>query len=73
MTEIGIIGGSGFYNIGNNDQSADTGIELIEEISLLTPYGAPSDKYKALRIAGKDVLFLPRHGAGHSIAPHKVN
>lgn len=73
MTEIGIIGGSGFYNVGDNDRPAATSIELIEEISVDTPYGSPSDRYKALRIAGRDVLFLPRHGAGHSIAPHKVN
>ncbi|KJR40087.1 Methylthioadenosine phosphorylase [Candidatus Magnetoovum chiemensis] len=63
--QIGIIGGSGFYEIN--------GFEIIDEIKVDTPFGSPSDSYKVLKIAQKQVLFLNRHGSGHSIAPHKVN
>ncbi len=73
MAEIGIIGGSGFYNISGDATPEETRYELIGEKSVDTPYGKPSDVYKMLRIAGRDVIFLPRHGTGHGIAPHKVN
>ena len=61
----GIIGGSGLYKIGI--------IKDAQEIEVNTPYGKPSDKITIGKINDVDVAFLPRHGKGHSIAPHKVN
>jgi len=63
--KIGIIGGSGLYKMGI--------IKDIEEIDVDTPFGKPSDKITLGRIDGVDVVFLPRHGKGHTIAPHKIN
>ena len=63
--KIGIIGGSGLYKMGIMDN--------VEEISVDTPFGKPSDKITLGKISDVDVAFLPRHGKGHSIAPHKVN
>jgi 5'-methylthioadenosine phosphorylase len=63
--KIGIIGGSGLYNMGI--------IENQEELSIETPYGYPSDKITIGTINGVTVAFLPRHGKGHPIAPHMVN
>jgi len=64
-TKIGIIGGSGFYNIGI--------IKDAEELDVSTPFGKPSDKIMIGKIEGVDVAFLPRHGKGHFLAPHKIN
>ncbi len=63
--KIGIIGGSGLYKMGIIDKA--------EEIDVDTPFGKPSDKITLGKISGVDVAFLPRHGKGHTIAPHKVN
>ena len=63
--KIGIIGGSGLYKMGIMDD--------VEEISVDTPFGKPSDKITLGKISDVDVAFLPRHGKGHAIAPHKVN
>jgi len=63
--KIGIIGGSGFYNIGI--------IKNAEEINVETPFGKPSDKLTLGQIQGVDVVFLPRHGKGHVYPPHMVN
>jgi 5'-methylthioadenosine phosphorylase len=63
--KIGIIGGSGFYKMGILDGT--------EEIDVNTPFGKPSDKITFGKISGVEVAFLPRHGKGHSLAPHKVN
>ncbi len=62
---IGLIGGSGFYDID--------GLEMREEISLSTPYGAPSATYKLGEFSGTELVFLARHGVPHRIPPHKVN
>ncbi|MEM0467434.1 MAG: S-methyl-5'-thioadenosine phosphorylase [Candidatus Thermoplasmatota archaeon] len=62
---IGIIGGSGLYNMGI--------MNTREEISVTTPFGKPSDKITLGKIAGVDIAFLPRHGKGHIFPPHKVN
>jgi len=62
---IGLIGGSGLYDID--------GLEIREEISLSTPYGAPSSTYKFGDLDGTELVFLPRHGVPHRIPPHKVN
>lgn len=61
--EIGIFGGSGFYNF----------LDKIEEIKIKTPYGDPSDSLFLGNVEGKSVAFLPRHGRKHSIPPHKIN
>ncbi len=60
--DIGIFGGSGFYNL----------LENAEEIEMDTPYGKPSDKIVIGEYKGKKIAFLPRHGSGHEYPPHKV-
>ena len=66
MTErIGIIGGSGLYNMD--------GLDIKERIELSTPFGSPSDAYVLGTFAGKEVVFLPRHGKGHRFPAHQVN
>lgn len=62
---IGVIGGSGLYDI--------EGIEGVEEISLDTPFGAPSDAYITGRLEGARCVFLPRHGRGHRLSPSELN
>lgn len=62
---LGIIGGSGLYDI--------PGLEITESLEISTQFGQPSDSYRRGRISGKDVIFLPRHGAGHHIQPHRIN
>lgn len=62
---IGIIGGSGLYDI--------EGVEQREEIAVDTPFGAPSDVILGGRLAGRRVFFLPRHGRGHRILPSELN
>lgn len=62
---FGIISGSGLYAI--------PGLEIAGSIEIITPYGSPSDSYKKGFISGKEVFFLPRHGAAHRIQPHKIN
>ncbi len=62
---IGLIGGSGLYDI--------SGLEIREEVSFSTPYGAPSSTYKIGDFNGTELVFLARHGVPHSIPPHKVN
>ncbi|MFF3323152.1 S-methyl-5'-thioadenosine phosphorylase [Streptomyces sp. NPDC002889] len=61
--EIGVIGGSGFYSF----------LEDVTEIQVETPYGPPSDSLFLGRIAGRPVAFLPRHGRGHHLPPHRIN
>ena len=63
--EIGVIGGSGLYNI--------PGLENIREYKIYTPYGAPSDNIIIGELSGKTIAFLPRHGRGHKYPPHRVN
>lgn len=61
----GIIGGSGLYHID--------GIEVLDTLSIDTPYGAPSDELVLARMGQQEIVFLPRHGRMHSIPPHKIN
>ncbi|HNY89999.1 MAG TPA: S-methyl-5'-thioadenosine phosphorylase [bacterium] len=65
MPRIGIIGGSGLYQI--------EGLEEIREVRVETPFGDPSDLLILGRLEGREVLFLPRHGRGHRILPAEVN
>jgi 5'-methylthioadenosine phosphorylase len=62
---IGIIGGSGLYEI--------EGFEKAEEKIIETPFGMPSDALVGGTLAGRQVWFLPRHGRGHRILPHEIN
>jgi 5'-methylthioadenosine phosphorylase len=65
MSKIGIIGGSGFYNID--------GIKDIKKMKVTTPFGRPSDDFVAGSLAGREVIFLARHGKGHKILPSEIN
>jgi 5'-methylthioadenosine phosphorylase len=65
QAEIGIIGGSGLYNL--------PGIERIREVRLATPFGRPSDSYRLGNLEGHKVAFLSRHGRGHVLLPTEVN
>jgi 5'-methylthioadenosine phosphorylase len=62
---IGVIGGSGLYGLLDDG----TGTAL----TVATPYGAPSSAITIGTFAGRSVAFLPRHGAGHTVAPHRIN
>lgn len=62
---IGIIGGSGLYSM--------PGFEAHEDVTVETPWGAPSDPYVVGSLAGKEVAFLARHGRGHRISPSELN
>ncbi len=62
---IGIIGGSGLYDI--------EGFSGRKEIRVETPWGDPSDVLTGGTFAGRRVFFLPRHGRGHRILPHEIN
>jgi 5'-methylthioadenosine phosphorylase len=62
---IGIIGGSGLYEI--------EGLQIKEEKIVETPFGKPSDALCLGTLDGRDIAFLPRHGRGHFIAPHEIN
>jgi 5'-methylthioinosine phosphorylase len=62
---LAIIGGSGLSQLGN--------LEVSHRKVVRTPYGEPSGPLTLGRIAGCDVMFLARHGYGHTIAPHQVN
>src|SRR5438046_6445660 len=62
---IGIIGGSGLYQM---EQLRDATEQKIE-----TPFGSPSDALIGGNISGHRVYFLPRHGRGHRILPHELN
>ncbi|MBZ0159175.1 S-methyl-5'-thioadenosine phosphorylase [Candidatus Methylomirabilis sp.] len=62
---IGIIGGSGLYEM--------EGLERVEERRVETPFGAPSDAYIIGSLAGRRVAFLARHGRGHRLMPSELN
>lgn len=62
---LGIIGGSGLYEID--------GLENPEWISIETPWGMPSDDILFAELSGMKVRFLPRHGRGHPLSPSDVN
>ncbi len=61
---VGVIGGSGLYEI--------EGLTDIEEVSLETPFGAPSDVFITGMLDGVRMVFLPRHGRGHRLLPSEV-
>jgi 5'-methylthioadenosine phosphorylase len=63
--DIGIIGGSGLYQM--------EGFDDVREVKVTTPFGAPSDDLVVGTLEGKSVAFLPRHARGHRIFPHELN
>jgi len=65
MPLVAIIGGSGLSQLGN--------MEVTQRRVARTPYGEPSGPLTFGRIKGHEVMFLARHGYGHTIAPHEVN
>src|ERR1700730_8572065 len=62
---IGIIGGSGLYQMEQ--------LRGATEHKIDTPFGSPSDVLIGGTISGREVYFLPRHGRGHRLLPHELN
>ena len=62
---IGIIGGSGLYDIEGFENKSWQAVE--------TPFGNPSDEFLTGELEGRKVVFLPRHGRGHRIMPSELN
>ena len=62
---IGIIGGSGVYDL--------PGLKDLREETVTTPWGEPSDALRFSRLAGREAVFLPRHGRGHRLSPSGIN
>ncbi len=65
QAEIGIIGGSGLYNM--------PGLKQVREVRLTTPFGKPSDAYVLGLLEGRRVAFLARHGRDHVLMPSELN
>ena len=63
--QIGIIGGSGLYDMAE--------LTDREEVALTTPFGDPSGPYVLGTLRGQRVAFLARHGAGHRLLPSELN
>ncbi len=64
QARIGVIGGSGLYDIG--------GLADVKEVKPETPFGKPSDAIVVGRLGDVSVAFLPRHGRGHRVSPTEV-
>lgn len=62
---LAILGGTGIYALD--------AVEVLQEIEIGTPFGAPSGKIVKGRWADHELLFLARHGAGHRLLPHEIN
>jgi len=62
---IAVIGGSGLYQLES--------LTNIEEITVNTPYGSPSDALIKGTLGEREVIFLPRHGRGHRLLPTEIN
>jgi len=60
-----IIGGTGLTRLAN--------LEITRREIMRTPYGEPSGPLTFGRLGGAEVVFLPRHGAGHTLPPHRIN
>ena len=65
MKTVGIIGGSGLYAL--------EGITEVETVSVNTPWGKPSDDPVTGELGGVKLIFLPRHGKGHTLMPSEIN
>ena len=64
--EIGVIGGSGFYAFFDDARA-------VETVEVDTPFGPPSAPVTVGSVGGRAVAFVPRHGVGHTLPPHRVN
>jgi 5'-methylthioadenosine phosphorylase len=62
VADFGVIGGSGFYEF----------LADAKEVTVDTPYGAPSEAPLVGEVGGKKVAFIPRHGRDHRYPPHKI-
>jgi 5'-methylthioadenosine phosphorylase len=62
---LAIIGGSGLYEL--------EGLRNVEELRVSTPFGSPSDSVIRGQLGEVTMLFLPRHGRGHRLPPHRIN
>jgi 5'-methylthioadenosine phosphorylase len=62
---VGVIGGSGLYEM--------PGLTQLEEHSVQTPFGSPSDVIVSGKVGTSRYLFLPRHGRGHRFTPSEIN
>jgi 5'-methylthioadenosine phosphorylase len=65
MKKIGIIGGSGLYEID--------GLHDVREADVDTPFGSPSAPLVSGRLGDCELVFLPRHGKGHTLLPAEIN
>ena len=67
MTEarVAVIGGSALYDM--------EGLQTVDEVSIDTPFGKPSDLIRVGELSGSTIAFLPRHGRGHRLTPTEVN
>jgi len=65
MNKIAIIGGTGLTSLA--------GVEITKTREVETPYGSPSNALSFGTFGDKEIIFLPRHGAPHTIQPHKIN
>lgn len=65
LAEIGIIGGSGLYEMD--------GLSDVRSVRVETPFGDPSDEVILGSLSGRRLAFLPRHGKGHRLLPSEIN
>lgn len=65
MMKIGIIGGSGLYDF--------EGVKDLHEKTVETPFGEPSDVFACGKLQDRDIVFLARHGRGHTLMPSEIN
>jgi len=65
MTTVGVIGGSGLYDLPD--------LSEVETAWLTTPFGDPSDEFVRGTLNGVRMVFLPRHGRGHRLLPSELN
>jgi 5'-methylthioadenosine phosphorylase len=63
QADLGVIGGSGFTRFG----------DIAEEVVVDTPYGSTSSPVTIADVSGTRVAFVPRHGVGHALPPHRIN
>src|SRR3989442_15860268 len=65
MSALGVIGGSGLYQMA--------GLQDRREQTITPPFGDPSDSFVLGSMAGRDIAFLARHGRGHRLLPGEIN
>jgi 5'-methylthioadenosine phosphorylase len=65
ISKLGIIGGSGLYDL--------PGLNDVRWVETVTPWGKPSDALMHARLGATELVFLPRHGRGHRLAPNELN